>query len=196
MPTVQAAIGSEACVREPVDEDLGRRAGRGGQAGDVAQRHEVVGRGDGEPVVRVPVERRDLGGLLQQHLAHPLVEAPRPVGPGVARGAAHGGPVVDDVAAADHQDAVLPERRQRGIQREVRPGRPVASADRWTTGTSASGEACRSTDPDRPRPRHRPAERPPAAGQRIRAAASSSRTCLSAAGRRGQEVHSGSGGSR
>jgi hypothetical protein len=33
-------------------------------------------------------------------------------------------------------------------------------------------------------------------GRRIRAAVSSSRTCRSAAGRRGHEVHSGSGGSR
>jgi hypothetical protein len=55
-----------------------------------------------------------------------------------------------------------------------------------------------------PAPRPRPEARPELArgeedgvlSQRIRAAVSSSSTSRSAAGRRGQEVHSGSGGSR
>jgi hypothetical protein len=68
----------------------------------------VVRRGDGEVVVAVSVEPADLGGVGQHEFLRLLVEALRPVEPGIRQGSAHPAEVVHHVAAADDQHAVLP----------------------------------------------------------------------------------------
>ena len=96
------------------------RARRGGQAGEVQQRDEVIGRRHGVAVVGCPCRLAIAAGSVSHQRPGVVVEAAGPVEAVRPAGRSRRTPeVVHHVAAADDQHAALAQRREAGAELEV-----------------------------------------------------------------------------